>query len=179
MSYIYLIGVSLLLLLVQTAIMPFFALFDNFYDLYIPLIVYLGLRHSIKEGLLFVILLGLLSDTLAGGSFGIFTTAYIWLFSATSWIFTFLQVKNNVLVPFIVAAGVFLENCLFIGIFFLLEPAFECPRNTTEIVLVQTIWAIVTGPPLLMAINYGMKKWDFLKSTVFAGQTGLNRNHLP
>lgn len=169
MIYIFLAIISLLLLLVQTAMMPFFSIFDNFYDLLIPLVIFFGLRYSIKKGLWFVIFLGLLNDILSGGPFGIFTTTYIWLFCTTSWIFTFLQVKNNMLVPFLVTAAVFLENCFFISIFFLLDPEFIFPANTTEIVLSQTIWAVFTGPLLLMAINLGMKKWNSISDAVFAG----------
>lgn len=169
MIYIFLTAISLLLVLIQTAMMPFFSIFDNVYDLFIPLVIYLGLRYSIKEGLWFVVFLGLLNDILSGGPFGAFTTTYIWLFGATSWLFTFLQVKNNMLVPFIITAGVILENCLFISIFFLLDPEFIFPANTTRIVLSQTIWAMVTGAPLLMAINLGMKKWNSITNAVFAG----------
>ena len=169
MIYICLTAISLVLLVVQTAVMPIFPIFDNFYDLIVPLVIYIGLRFSIKEGFLFVCLLGLLSDTMSGGPFGIFTTVYVWLFSATNWLFTFLQVRNNLLAPFFVPAGVFMENCLFMGIFFLLNPEFVYPVNTIEIVLGQTMWALFTGPPLLLAINFCVKKWNLMTSFVFAG----------
>ena len=109
MIYICLTAIALVLLVLETAVMPIFPLFDNFYDLIVALVIFMGLRYSMKKGFLFVWLLGLLSDTISGGPFGIFTTVYVWLFVSTSWLFTFLQVKNTMLAPFFVPAGVFME----------------------------------------------------------------------
>jgi len=159
MTYLYFIFVSFCLIIIQTTIMPFIPLFDRFYDLLCPFVIYLGLYRSVREGLPIVFFCGLMMDGLFGGPFGLYVTTYIWIFIGVKWMLTFLQLNNIFLLLFIIVLGVLLENLIFIGALTMLAPGLQFPSDAIRIVGMQVLWAICTGPFILMWINYAQKGW--------------------
>jgi cell shape-determining protein MreD len=151
MSYCFNIAICLLLVILQTAVMPYVSLLDRFYDLLIPFIVYLGLSRSLREGLLFVCFLGFIMDNLSGSPFGLYLTTYFWFFSAVKLITQLLQVGKRVFViTFIVAAGVLMENLVFLGSFAIFTPEQQFAGDAFAIVAGQVLWAVLTGAAFLM-----------------------------
>ena len=151
MSYCFNIGICLLLVILQTAIMPYLSLLDRFYDLLIPFIVYLGLSRPLREGLLFVCFLGFIMDNLSGSPFGLYLTTYFWLFSGVKLITQLLQVGKRVfIITVIVAAGVLMENLVFLGSFAIFTPDQQFAGDALTIVTSQVLWALLTGAALLM-----------------------------
>ena len=116
MIYFIYFCICLGLVIVQTAIMPFFSVFDRFYDLMCIFIIYLGLFRQTREGLAIVLCFGLLMDNLFGGPFGLYVTTYLWLFIGVKWLITFLQLKSMALLSFVAALGILFENFIFIGL---------------------------------------------------------------
>jgi len=101
-------------------------------------------------------------DTLSGGAFGMYSTTYFWLYGAIAWLIGFLHFKNNLLLPFVVVVGVFLENMVFLGTIKLGHPAGALPGGIFRTVSVQLLWALFTGPLLLLlirAVHRGCAKW--------------------
>ena len=151
MSYCFNIGVCLLLVILQTTVMPDLSLLDRFYDLLIPFIVYLGLSRPLREGLLFVCFLGFIMDNLSGSSFGLYLTSYIWLYSGVKGITQLLQVGKRVFViTIMVAGGVLVENLVFLGSFAIFSPEQQFAGNAFSIVAGQVLWALLTGAVLLV-----------------------------
>jgi cell shape-determining protein MreD len=151
MSYCFNIGICLLLVILQTTVMPDLSLLDRFYDLLIPFIVYLGLSRPLREGLLFVCFLGFIMDNLSGSPFGLYLTSYFWLFSCVKLITQLLQVgKRLFVITFIVAAGVLMENLFFLGSFAIFTPEQEFAGDAFTIIAGQVLWALLTGAALLM-----------------------------
>lgn len=151
MSYCFNIAICLLLVILQTAVMPYLSLLDRFYDLLIPFIVYLGLSRSLREGLLFVCFLGFIMDNLSGSPFGLYLTTYFWLFSGVKLITQLLQVGKRVFViTVIVVAGVLMENLFFLGSFALFTPEQQFAGDAFAIVAGQVLWAVLTGAAFLM-----------------------------
>ena len=151
MSYFFNISVSLFLVIVQTAVLPELPLLDRFYDLMIPFVVYLGLSRPVRESLLFVFLLGFIMDNLSGSPVGLYLTTYFWLFVGVKGITKLLQVGNRLFViMLIVAAGVLVENLIFLGTLTILGPDQQIAENAARSVTVQVLWAIWTGPIFLM-----------------------------
>ena len=150
MTYLFFIFVSLCLVIIQTTIMPLLPLFDRFYDLLCPCVIYLGLFRPVREGLPIVLFFGLVMDSLFGGPFGLYLTSYIWIFIGVRWMITFLQLNNIFLLLFIVVLGVLLENLIFIGALTLLAPGSQFPPDAIRIVGVQVLWSICTGPFILL-----------------------------
>ena len=66
------------------------------------------------------------------------------------WILSFLHVGDSVLLPFVVAVGVLLQNLIFIGTIATLETNSRFYSAAVNTVTVQVLWAIITGPILLL-----------------------------
>jgi rod shape-determining protein MreD len=167
MTYCFHVGICICLVLLQTTVMPYFHLFDRFYDLLSPFVIYLSLFHSLRQSIPVILFFGIVMDSLSGGPFGLYLTTYIWLFVGVRWIITFLHVGDSFLLPFIVAAGVLLQNCIFIGIIAMFKPGTQFLSAAISTVTIQVLWAIFTGPIFLMFFNYSHKRWNnWLKKVV-------------
>lgn len=154
MSYFINISVCLLLVILQTTIMPYLPLMDNFYDLLIPFIVYLGLSRPVREGITFVLLLGFIMDNLSGGPFGLYLTTYFWLFAAVKGVTTFIQVGNRlIIITLIITAGVLFENLILLGAFAILGSRQQIGGDIAKIVTVQVLWSITTGSLFLILLR--------------------------
>jgi len=168
MTYCFHVGICLCLVLFQTTVMPYFHLFDRFYDLLAPFVIYLSLFQSLRQSIPVILFFGFLMDSLSGGPFGLYLTTYIWLFIGVKWIITFLHIGDSFLLPFIVAAGVLLQNCIFIGTIAISEPGTQFLSAAISMATVQVLWAIFTGPIFLMFFNYSHGKWNKWLEKVFA-----------
>ena len=146
MSYCFNIGICLILVILQTTVMPYLTMLDRFYDLLIPFIAYLGLSRPVREGLLFVCFLGFIMDNLSGSPFGLYLTSYFWLFIGVKCITQMLQVGKRVfIITVIVAVGVLVENLIFLGSFAIFSPEQRIAGDAVKIVAVQILWALLTG----------------------------------
>ncbi len=162
MTYCFYICASLCLIIFQTTIIPHIPLFNNFYDLLIPFIIYLGLFRPAREGILFILVSGFLMDNLSGGPFGLYLTTYLWLFIVVKLIIKYLHARNNILLLFIVAAGVLMENLIFIVSIFLSIPDSQFLAITIRTVIFQILWGVCTGFFLLTFFNHihnKLQKW--------------------
>ena len=153
MTFFIYIFICLGFIVIQTTLFPLFAWLTGFYDLLIPFVVYLGLFRPLKEGIPVVFCLGLIMDTLSGGAFGIYSTTYFWLYACIAWLVGFLHFKNNLLLPFIVVVGVLLENLVFLGTIILGNPGGNLPQETVKTLTIQFLWALFTGPLLVLFIR--------------------------
>ena len=169
MSYFFNISVCLFLVILQTAVLPVLPLLDRFYDLMIPFVVYLGLSRPIRESLPFVLFLGLIMDNLSGSPVGLYLTTYVWLFVGVKGITKLLQVGNRlVVIMLIIAAGVLVENLIFLGTLTVSGPDQQLAGNAAKIVTVQVLWAIWTGPLLLMIFRKMYNKLDLGFRAIYA-----------
>ena len=103
-------------------------------------------------------------DNLSGGPLGLYLTAYLWLFAGTRWIVYVLHVGDKVLLPFVVATGVLLQNAIFMGVIGMLEPGTRFSSSSAfTTVMVQVLWAAGTGPIFLILISslhQGLNQWS-------------------
>jgi hypothetical protein len=171
MTYCFHVGICLCLVLFQTTVMPYFHLFDRFYDLLSPFVIYLSLFRSLRQSIPVILFFGFLMDSLSGGPFGLYLTTYIWLFIGVKWIITFLHLGDSLLLPFLVAAGVLLQNCIFIGTIAMFEPGTQFLSAAVSIVTIQVLWAIFTGPIFLMFFNYSYGRWNKWLKKVFVKES--------
>ena len=154
---------TLFLVILQTTLMPLVPFFDRCYDLVIPVVVYLGLFRPFREGLPVVVVLGFLQDSITGGVFGLYLTSYFWIFLGVTWIITFLRVTNTLLILFVVAGAVSVQNLIFFGIVGLAGPHGQMPADALRSMVVQTGWAMVTGPfflTFLDRIQGAVERWN-------------------
>ena len=169
MSYLFNISACLILVILQTAVLPVFPLLDRFYDLMIPFVVYLGLSRPIRESLPFVLFLGLIMDNLSGSPVGLYLTTYVWLFVGVKGITSLLQVGNRlVIIMLMIATGVLIENLIFLGTLTVLGSDQQLAGNAAKTVTVQVLWAIWTGPLLLMIFRKMYNKLDLGFRAIYA-----------
>lgn len=159
MIYLFHICICFGLVILQTTIMPYFSLFDRFYDLLSPFVVYLSLFRSTRESLPVILFFGFIMDNLSGGPFGLYLTTYLWLFIGVRWVVTFVDIRNSILFPFVVAAGVLLQNLIFIGAIMVLRPGSWFSTLALKTISTQVLWAILTGPIFLLLFSYSHKKF--------------------
>ena len=154
MSYFFNISTCLFLVILQTAVMPNWPLLDSFYDLLIPFVVFLGLSRPVRESLPFVFFLGFIMDNLSGSPFGLYLTAYFWLFIGVKGITKLLQVGNRLfIITLIVVVGVLIENLIFLGTLTILGPDQKLSGNAAKTVTIQVLWAAWTGPVFLVVLR--------------------------
>ena len=162
------ICIGLFLIVVQTTIMPHISVFERFYDLLSPLVIYLSIFRPVRESSVIILIFGFLMDNISGGPFGLYLTVYFWLFLSVRWAITFLHVGDSFLLPFVVAVGVLMENLIFIGADAMFEQNLQISQIMINTVVVQVLWAIFTGPFFLMLFNYSHRRWDRWTKKIFA-----------
>ena len=154
MSYFFNISTCLFLVILQTTVMPNWPLLDSFYDLLIPFVVFLGVSRPVRESLPFVFFLGFIMDNLSGSPFGLYLTAYFWLFIGVKGITKLLQVGNRLfIITLIVVAGVLIENLIFLGTLTILGPDQQLSGNAAKTVTIQVLWAAWTAPLFLVVLR--------------------------
>lgn len=160
MTYCLHIFICLCLIVIQTTVMPYIPLFERFYDLLTPFIIYLSIFRSVRESMVIIFIFGFFMDIISGGPFGLYLTAYVWLFIGVRWAITFLHVGDSLLLPFVVVAGVLMENFIFIGTSAMFEQSSRISEAMVSTIIVQVLWAIFTGPLFLMFFSYSHRQWD-------------------
>jgi cell shape-determining protein MreD len=160
MTYCLYTFICLCLIVIQTTVLPHIPLFERFYDLLTPFILFLSIFRSVRESLVIVFVFGFFMDIISGGPFGLYLTAYIWLFIGVRWAITFLHVGDSLLLPIVVAAGVLMENLIFIGATAMFEQSSRISETVISTAMVQVLWALFTGPLFLIFFNYSHRWWD-------------------
>ncbi|MDX9785150.1 MAG: hypothetical protein RBT11_00080 [Desulfobacterales bacterium] len=150
------------LVIFQTALVPKLPLIDNCFDLLLPFVIYQGVFRPVREGLVLVVVVGLLMDRLSGAPIGLLAIIYLWIWVGIRWGVRFFHVGNYYLVPFFVTLAVLLENALFAmaHILFAGEANYSMVAGGT--VLGQVGWAIISAPLFMMllnAVHHGWAAW--------------------
>ncbi len=167
MTILFYILVSLCLVIIKTTLIPGVPVFEKFYDLLIPIIIYLGLFRPIREGAPIVLFFGLIMDGLCGGPVGLYLVTYIWIYAGMRWLRQFLHTGNLVLLTVAVAGGVAFEIAVLLGYMVLLAPAAIIPEDTARTVILQIIWALITGPVILVIIGWAQSRLDVWRARIF------------
>jgi rod shape-determining protein MreD len=169
MSYFFNISACLFLIILQTTVMPYVGWLNSFYDLLIPFVIYLSLSRTVRESLPFVFVLGFIMDNLSGSPFGLYLTTYFWLFVGVKGVTRLLQVGNRLFsLTLIVAAGVLIENLIFLGTLTILGPEPQLAGDAAKVITVQVLWAIWTGPIFLMIFRNMQNRLDAGFKAIYA-----------
>jgi len=168
MTILFYILVSLCLVLIKTTLIPGLPLFDKFYDLLLPIIIYLSFFRSRVEGIPIVLFFGLIMDSLCGGPMGLYMMIYIWLYAGMRWLAQFLQTGSLLLLALAVAIGVVFEITILLGYMAFLAPRASIPVDAGETVVLQIMWALITGPMIMVIIGWAQKHLDLWRSRIFA-----------
>lgn len=159
MRYLFYFIVSLFLVVLKTSVFAWFPLLDHIYDPLIIFVLFLGLNRPVGESLIFVIVSGLIMDDLSGGTFGLYTTTYFWLFAIVRILILYLRATSVLLLAALSAFGVFLENLIVFLTAVFLQTGSHFYAAVADIFLSQVVWAVITGPFLLLLISFAFDVW--------------------
>lgn len=155
--------IGLVAIVGQTTILRL-PLFRNlFYDLLIPLIVFLGLRLRDGKGISLLIILGLVMDLLSGGIFGLYLSSYFWIFLSIKGISKYFDVDDATFQGILIALCVLGQHLVFCV---LLAPPWKGSQLLAARVipvLLQAAIAALTGPSILALL--GKLKTRFLMAS--------------
>ena len=168
MTVLFYILVSLCLVVVKTTLIPGVSLFEKFYDLLIPIIIYLSFYRRKIEGIPIVLFFGFIMDSLCGGPMGLYLSIYIWLYVFMRYISQFVHTGSFVLLTLAVAIGVIFEVTILLVYMAFLAINASIPEDTAQTVVMQFLWALITGPVILVIIGWAQKRLDFWRSRIFA-----------
>ena len=90
-------------------------------------------------------------------------TMYFWIFIIAVWGTKFLHAGNRILILIVVAAGVLIENFIFLGYLAMLDEGARISREIFDKMALQMVWAMFTGPVLLVLIrasHSGFRNWS-------------------
>jgi len=122
----------------------------------------MGVFFGVREGIPVALITGLIMDSLSGGPFGLYFTVYLWLFIGVRQLIKIFHVSNYILLPFVIAAAVLIENIILLGTFGMLEPGTQFSSSIINSVVAQVVWAIFTGPFIIQFYNFTYKRWNRL-----------------
>jgi len=162
MTVLLYIVTGLLVVVLQTTLPMHFSIFGGLYDLFLLFVVYLGFYRPVREGLPFVALFGFVMDGMSGGPFGLYLSCYFWLYMGMLLLTRFMRVSNNLVLPLVVAASVFIQNFVFLGTMAVFMPDVGVPALSYRLVIVQLVWAVLTGPVLILVFrgwHQAIEKW--------------------
>lgn len=160
MSYCFNFLVCVAVIILQTAIFPHFRLLHQTYDLVVPFVIYLGLCRPVGESLVGLLLAGMLMDGLSGGAFGLYITAYLWIYIGAIWMIRYLHLVNRILLPLVVACGVLFQNLVFFSGAALADAPIVINSATLSALMVQLLLAIATGPFILLFLRRAHLVWQ-------------------
>ena len=174
MTIIFYMLVSLCLVIIKTTLIPGMAVIDKFYDLLIPIIIYLSLFRPIREGAPIVLFFGLIMDSLCGGPVGLYLATYIWLYTGMRWLSQFLHTRSFILLALSVTFGVAFEGLVMLIYMVILSPTALIPEDTARTITMQLIWSLFTGPVILGIIGWAQKQIDVWRVRIFPDLLGSN-----
>jgi len=147
--------VSILLILIQTALLPQISMRPPF-DLLVVQVVFTALALPRLQGGAVVLVTGILVDGLSGSPFGFYLTSYFWLFFTLQVATQVLHVYSRILIYLAILAGIVLENMVA-----LLVLSVSGANTATMMWAVdqggeQLLWGALLGPFVyaMMAVGY-------------------------
>lgn len=153
MRFFCYIGISLALVVCQTTLLPRTPATENFFDLFLAFMVYLAVFRPLHESLPLLLFAGILMDTLSGGPFGLYLTSYVWLFIALRLAALVIRVEAPILLVTLMAAGVLLQNLVFVVTMTAFELTRLGPGDMLSRFTGQVGWVLLAGPFLAVLMR--------------------------
>jgi len=166
MPYLFYMFTGFFFAVIQTSILPVFSFFENFYDLQIILILYLGFFCSLSRTFPFIIFWGFLMDSISGGPFGLYLTVYIWLFVGANLLSNIFHYDGIVSLVIIMVFGVLFQNIVFLSSIAIMDKQWLIFWESWIIVLKQMLWIACTGPFLFKLIEFFNKMYTHSYETI-------------
>lgn len=146
-----LIGLSTVVAKTTILTLPLFH--GIFYDLLIPLVVFLSLSLPNRTSISVVVILGLIMDLLSGGIFGLYLSIYFWMFLSTKSLSKCFDVGKTIFQSALIGVCVLGQHIVFWASVAPPWKGAQLLTAQTGTVLLQTFFAALTGPGILMLLQ--------------------------
>jgi cell shape-determining protein MreD len=150
--FLYLV-IGMAIIVTQTTVLTIPVFEGLFYDLLIPVVLFVRLNMPVREGVIVVLALGVVMDLFSGGTFGLYLTVYFWTFIGVQGISSFFHVRGSLFLSLLIGLCVFVQNIFFC--IFAVFPAGLVPALSAQIgvVIWQTLFGAATGPALIKSLE--------------------------
>lgn len=172
MNYLLSIFLCLVLILIQTTLIPALSLFNRFYDLLVVVVIFLGLYRKLREGVPVIFFVGFIMDNLYNGPFGLYLTVYLWLYACIRRCSVYFNVRSILFTLLIVPVGVLFQNIIFVISVSLFNSDSLHYSDAYVVIAKQIIWAMITGPVFLILLNLLFSVWGRWFNTKTSEQNG-------
>jgi rod shape-determining protein MreD len=146
MRYFAYIACGLFLVICQTTLLPRMSFVGYFFDLLLPMVIYLAVSRPWHEAVPFTVFLGVLMDYMSGGPFGLYLTSYAWLLIGARAATAVVRAENPIMVVLILICAVAGQNALFFAV---LEASSKggFPAGLAVRIMGEQIgWVLLVGP---------------------------------
>jgi cell shape-determining protein MreD len=141
------------LVVAQTTILRLPLFHGIFYDLLIPLVVFLGLRLRDGKGVSVVVILGMIMDLLSGGIFGLYLSTYFWTFLLVKNVSKYFNVDDPIFQSVLMGACVLGQHIVFCAALASPWKWAQLLAGQTIPILLQTTLAALTGPSIFLGLG--------------------------
>lgn len=153
MIYVRYWAVGFALIVLQTSLFYLVAPLRGFYDLLVPLVISIGYRRSLREGLVLTLVLGLAADSVAGSPFGLYLTSYVWICLGVYQTKGVLEVSNFLILAAVCVICVLFQNLVLIIATLITHARHPFNLASLGVIGLQLIWVVTTGPPLFFIFS--------------------------
>jgi rod shape-determining protein MreD len=151
--FLYLAG-GLLLVICQTTLLPLLPVTRHFFDLLLPLVIYLAVFRPLHEALPFTLFLGILVDNLSGGPFGLYVTSYVWLLIGARLAAMVVRAENPIMLVLLLIAAVAAQNGLFLAVLGSAGSGNLWGGFALRVMTEQIGWVLLIGPFLAWGMRH-------------------------
>jgi len=137
----------------QTTILRLAFFQGIFYDLLIPLVVFVGLSFNERKAGILVLMIGFLMDLFSGGIFGLYLTVYLWIFVLVKGLSNYFDVQDTVFRSVLIAVCVLAENLTFFVFAATSGRVTQLLSSRIGPVTGQIIFGAITGPVILLVLE--------------------------
>jgi rod shape-determining protein MreD len=151
---------SLVLVIVQTTLVPEIPFFHYCFDLLIVNVLYVSLFASHGFFVVYILVLGWIMDSLSGAPFGFYISSYLWIYVFVQILRNVIHAGNFIFIPIISAVAVVMEHGFLM--FTLLVKQGGWFFSSTDMVSMckQTLVGFFIIPLFLWLVHRCKEFWD-------------------
>ncbi len=174
MIFLYYAFLSIAFILFQTSVMPEYFLFNQSFDINIAIILCLSLVQVRSSVVLGITVLGCVMDSISGGPFGLYISAYLWIYIIVQIFKQFVHSENFIFILAISGIAVLLENIFLLFSFFIRQGSGVFMSPALVSVVQQMLLAFICVPVLIVVIHVLKDLYSSIFQRLLAKQVKLN-----
>lgn len=159
MNALFFIFLTLILVVVQTVILPSFSWFEQCFDLLITDVLFLSLISSHTSMIFAIIVIGIIMDSLSGVPFFYHIFSYLWIYIIVYIVKQLLFHGSVVFILIISLVAVFIQHGLLLYAIFVQEGTSVIWAIDSGSLVKQAFWGFLVIPPGIWLINILWKIW--------------------